>query len=422
MLAKTRNLPGLLLALVWLALALAACGDNTATTAPAATTAATTAPASATTAPAVATTAGATTAASATTAAGTTAAATTTTASATTAASSTTAATGTAGKTSTTVACDKPVAAASNGKTYKIGIAVQNTIPDLQSAIDGTKKGLEQCGFVSGKNVTYLDRNAAGDIPALATIGREFANEKVDAILAVGSQALTNMYNTNKDNGIPVIFNSVTDPYRVLPSVIKSATDHGPITGIQALPPVEDGLKIVLEAMPQAKNIGFIYNPAEVNAVATLDEAQKIAKTLNVNIVTVTVQSSGEVLTAAQSIVDKVDAFLTTTDVTVVNNLESVVKVAIDNKKPLFALNPDSASRGAAVAVGLDYYDNGVSSATFVADVLDGKKPDTLEIKRQPKGPTRVNLKAAEEMGLKIPDSILSRADQKYTEITPPKK
>lgn len=390
MFRKTRNLPGLCLVLVWLALALAACGDNTATTvsAPVATTAATSA---------------------------------TTTAAATTAASATTAAAGTGPK-ATSVACDKPVAAASNGKTYKIGIAVQNTIPDLQAAIDGTKKGLEQCGFVSGKNVTFLDRNAAGDIPALATIGKEFANEKVDVMLAVGTQPLTNLYNTNKDNGIPIIFNAVTDPYVVLPSVIKSPTDHGPITGMQALPPVEDGLKIVLETVPTAKNIGFIYNPAEVNAVATLNEAQKLARTLNVNIVTVTVQSSGEVLTAAQSIVDKVDVFLTTTDVTVVNNLESVVKVAIDNKKPLFALNPDSASRGAVVAVGLDYYDNGFASAAFIAQVLDGKKPDTLDIKRQPKGPTRVNLKAAEQMGVKIPDSILNRADQKYTEITPPKK
>lgn len=408
MFRKTRKVPGLSLVVVILALALAACGDNTATpNAPAATTAAT----SATTA--AATTVAATTAATS----ATTAAANATTA----AAGATTAAAG-AGPKATSVACDKPVAAASSGKTYKIGIAVQNTIPDLQSAIDGAKKGLEQCGFVSGKNVTFLDRNAAGDIPALATIGKEFADNKVDAMLAVGSQALTNLYNTNKDNGIPLIFNAVTDPYRVLPSVIKSATDHGPITGMQALPPVEDGLKIVVETIPAAKNIGFIYNPAEVNAVATLDEAQKLAKTMNLTIVTVTVQNSGEVLTAAQSIADKVDAFLTTTDVTVVNNLESVVKVAIDNKKPLFALNPDSASRGAVVAVGLDYYDNGFASAAYIAQVLDGKKSDTLEIKRQPKGPTRVNTKAAEQMGVKIPDSILNRADQKYTEITPPKK
>ena len=99
-----------------------------------------------------------------------------------------------------------------------------------------------------------------------------------------------------------------------------------------------------------------------------------------------------------------------------------MVKVATDSKKPLFALNPDSASRGAVVAVGLDYFDNGVASAAFIAQVLDGKKPDSLEIKRQPKGPTRVNTKAAEQMGVKIPTAILNRADQKYTEITPPKK
>ncbi|HEX2916188.1 MAG TPA: ABC transporter substrate-binding protein [Chloroflexia bacterium] len=423
MLKLSRKVVGLLMTAMLAALILAACGDNTATTAPAATTAAATTAAATTSA---ATTAAATTAASATTAAAATTAASATTAAATTAAGTTAAATGTTAaagaSASSVVACDKPVAAASSGKTFRVGISVQNTIPALQQAIDGTKKGLEQCGFVEGKNIKYDVQNALGDIPALATIGRKFADDKDDLIVAVGSQALSNMYNTNKDAGTPIVFNSVTDPYSVLPNVIKSPTDHGQVTGIQALPPVEDGLKLAQEIIPNVKNVGLIYNPSEANSVANVKTADEVAKKLNLNIVKATIQNSGEVLTAAQSIADKVDFYYVTTDVTLVNSLEALLKVAADNKKPVIGIDPTSAPRGVPVSIGLSYYDNGVASAKLAAAVLDGKKPIDVQIEKAPYLAPVVNLKGAEMVGMKIPDSVLNRASQKLTTITPPQK
>jgi putative ABC transport system substrate-binding protein len=86
------------------------------------------------------------------------------------------------------------------------------------------------------------------------------------------------------------------------------------------------------------------------------------------------------------------------------------------------SLNPASAQRGSAVAIGLNYYDNGVTSAKLIAQVLDGKKPDQIAIERQPKGPLWVNLEGAKQMGITIPDAILSQASQKFTTITPPSK
>lgn len=414
---------GTLMVMLWVALALAACGGETSTVAPAATTAAT----GATTAPAMTTAAttqttaatGATTAPTGTTAA---TGATTAPATGTTAAPATTAANVGAGQgTGTFIACEKPVAAASNNKTYRIGISVQNTIPDLQSAINGVKKGLEQCGFVEGKNIKIEVQNALGDIPALATIGRKFADDKVDLIIAVGTAALVNMYNTNKDSPIPIIFNSVTNPYTAIPNVIKTPTDKSFITGVQALPPVEDGIKIALETKPGAKNFGFVYNPQEANARAILEEANGLAKKYNITFVTATIQNSGEVLTAAQGIVDKVDLFFVPTDVTLVNGLEALVRVGTDNKKPLIGLAPLTSARGVSVAVGLDYFDNGLFSARLASQILDGKKSEEIAIEKQPKGPIAVNLKAAEQIGLKIPDTIVNQAVTKYTDITPPK-
>lgn len=427
MLTRPRKMIGLLLAVVLAALLLVACGDNTPTTA--STTAA--APAAATAATATTAAATATTASVATTAA---AVAATTAATATTAASGTTttaavgAATTVAGTTTTaaaatgaptTIACTAPIAAASNGKTYRIGISVQNTIPALFQAIEGVKEGLAQCGFTEGKNVRYDLQNAQGDIPSLSAIGRKFSDDKVDLIVAIGTAALTNMYTTNKDSGIPIVFNSVTDPYVALPAVIKSATEKGPMTGIQALPPVEDGLSLIKQSLPNAKKVGFILNKAEANAVATLKEANAVASKFDFTIVEKAITNSNEVRTAALSLVndDKVDVFFVTTDVTVVNALDALVTVAIDNKKPMVGLDPTSAPKGVPISVGLDYRSNGVTSAKLISQILDGKKVEQVAIERQPKGPLAVNLKGAEEMGFKIPESIINQATVKLNEI-----
>ncbi|MEI6043350.1 MAG: ABC transporter substrate-binding protein, partial [Chloroflexota bacterium] len=317
-----------------------------------------------------------------------------------------------------TVACDKPVAAASNGKVYRIGILLQNSIADLIAAIDGFKKGMEQCGFIEGKNVKYDLQNALGDPPSYAILGKKFADDRVDLINAVGSNALLNAYNTNKDIGTPIVFTGIASPYVAIQGVIKTETDHGTnLTGIQSLVLPEDVFKLMLEVNPKIKNIGLVYNPGEPNSKYVHDLAAEVAKKLNLNLVEASVTKSDEVLTAAQSIVDKVDAFYTTTDITVVNALPSMVKVATENKKPLFASNATSAQSGAAVAYGLLYTEVGIVGAGKAAQILDGKKPGDIPIDRLKQLYLYINLKAADQMGLKIPDAVLNRATAKYDTI-----
>ncbi len=420
---RPRKALAIILAGLLAALMLAACGDPTATPATSNTVAVGTAASTSTTAVAAAATTAATSAttaaAQATTA--TVAGAATTAVKATTAAvaGATTAAGAVAPPAST--ACDKPVAASTNGKTYVVGVVVQNLIPDLVASIDGFKKGMEQCGFVEGKNVTYKLGNAGNDLPQLAQIARDLAPQ-VNLFLAVGTAALVNIYNATKDTPLPIVFTAVTNPYVALPGVIKTETDHAYITGIQALVDIEAAMKLIPESLPNAKNIGLIFNPAEINSKYLRDISVETAKKLGLNLVEASISKSDEVLPAAQSLADKVDAFYTTTDVTVVNALEALIKVSSDSKKPLFASNPQSADRGAPVALGLNYFDVGVITAPKAAAIFDGKKAETIGIERPKVMQLYVNLKGAEQMGFKIPDAVIARAVQKYDKITPPKQ
>lgn len=422
MLKKPGRVLALLVSAICFATMLAACGETAtpATTTNAATIATTSA--AATTAMATTTTAAASSAATTTSGTTTTSATTAVTTSvATTGAAGTTTAAAT-GPTPSAAACPAPIAAASTLKP-KIGIALQVSIPPLQLSVDGFKKGLASCGFVEGQNVTYDFKDGQNDIPTLQTIGLRFKDEKLDLILAVGTNAMIQMYQTNKDTGVPIVFASITDPYKALPDVIKSPTEHSFLTGIQAFPPVDQGFQVLKQFLPNAKKIGVISNSKEANSKAVVDTMQAQAGSLGYTIDLKGINTEADVLAASQALAsDKIDVFLAQTDTTVSNAFESMVSVALANKIPIIALDSGYGIRGAEVSLGVDYFASGVDSARLSSQILSGTKVDTVPIERLKSVSVAVNIKAAGLIGVTIPDAILSQATKKYDEITPPKK
>ncbi|MEP7200113.1 MAG: ABC transporter substrate-binding protein [Chloroflexota bacterium] len=306
-------------------------------------------------------------------------------------------------------------AAPTPAKLILIGMVQQAPLVPLDSAAKGVIDVLKENGYEDGKNIKIDRQNAAGDIPALASIAKKFKDDKVDFVVAIGTLPTQNVFAVFKDTTTPIFFSTVTDPYAA--GVAKSPTDKGDnITGIQASPPVEEAFKLILEIAPKVKKVGIIWTPTEKNSEVATGRAKEIAKTLNVEVLEATVSKADEVLAAAQSLASKkVDAFFISTDVTVVSALESVVKVANESKIPLFGNDPDSAKRGAVCALGLDYYDNGRNSGLQLVKALKGQaKAKDMPIEAQKKGYLACNLPAAQQQGATIPDAVLKRADVKY--------
>jgi putative ABC transport system substrate-binding protein len=261
--------------------------------------------------------------------------------------------------------------------------------------------------------------DANGDIPSLKTIGDKFRDEKPDLIIAVGTQALVNMYNTNPNT--PIVFNATTNPFVALKDVVKTPTDHGNVTGVQALAPIKEALEYAKIVAPNAKNIGLVWTTSEQNSAVNTDIAKQEAPGLGLTIVEAPISKREEVQQAAQSIADKVDVFFSTTDVSVVDQLEALVQVAIAKKKPVISNDPSSGPRGVALAYGIDYYNNGVSSAKLASRILNGEAASKVDIEKEKDFGLVVNLEGAQLMGVKLPDAILSKASVKYDKITPNK-
>ncbi|MCB0086647.1 MAG: ABC transporter substrate-binding protein [Caldilineaceae bacterium] len=232
--------------------------------------------------------------------------------------------------------------------------------------------------------------------------------------MSTTTPALQAAYNTTKDlEGPPIVFNAVTSPYDA--GVAAAADDHPSwVIGYQALAPVEDALALIPRLMPDIQTVGYIYNPAEANSVVNTEIAEPAAESLGLTLEVTQISNSSEVQAAAEALVARgVEAFFVSTDSTVVASLEAIVKVANDNDLPLFANDPASTQRGAAVALGLDYYQDGLDTGALAVAILKGELDiAATPIERQRKGSLVVNLPAATEQGLSIPDDLKAEAAQ----------
>ncbi len=306
-------------------------------------------------------------------------------------------------------------------KVYKIGITQIVTHPALDANKDGFIDRLAELGFVEGENVSYDIKNPEGDATVTSTIAQQFVSDKKDIILAIATPTSQACVAAAEGTGIPIVFGSVTDP--VAAELITNWDKPGEnVTGISDWLEIPTQIQMILNISPDIKKLGTIYNAGETNSVVQVDALKEAAPKLGISeVVEVTASISADVLASATALVGKdVDAIWVGTDNTVVSAFEALVKVCEDNDVPLFASDVDSVKRGAVAALGMDYYEVGVSCADIAALILNGTNPGDIPAEKINLEDLElyINTDAAERMGITIPQEVIDAADQIITDET----
>lgn len=297
----------------------------------------------------------------------------------------------------------------SSGKVIKIGISQLVQHPALDSACEGFIEALKEAGYEDGKNIKIDLQNAQGDVTNAQTIARKFADEKVDMILAIATPAAQAAANVTKD--IPILITAVTDP--VSAGLAKSLDEPGGnVTGTTDMNPVAEQIKLVKDLVPGAKKLGILYNAGEINSKVQVDIAKEAAASLGLTVVEATVSNSSEVNQATQSLVGRVDAIYVPTDNTIVSSIGAVIKVANDNKIPVIGSERGQVDAGAIATKGIDYKELGKQTGQIAVEIIKGKKPSEIPIQGSKVVTIIINQKAAENIGITIPEEILNKADE----------
>lgn len=312
-----------------------------------------------------------------------------------------------------TVGCSTPSAAPPSSPTSEQTstkfVAVTQIVehPSLNATRDGLQQELATAGYKVNKNLKWQWESAQGNTATAVQIARNFAGEKPDVIVAISTPSAQAV--VSADPNIPVIFTAVTDPLGAK-LVTNQEKPGGWVTGVSALVPIGKHLDLIAKITPQAKRIGVIYNAGEANSVTLVKLLQQEAPARGMTIVEATVAGSSDVATVARSLVGRSDVIYIPTDNTVASALESVIQTGINNKLPVYAGDNDSVAKGAIASLSFNYYDVGRQTAQIVMRVFKGEKPGEIAVESPTKLELHVNLRSAQAMGVKIPQSVQSEA------------
>jgi len=294
-------------------------------------------------------------------------------------------------------------------EAIKIGAATIQSHPALDAAYDGFVQALAEAGYVEGENLTIDLQNANGDQQTLTNIANNFASSDYDLFYAIATPTAQALANVVDDR--PVVFAAVTDPVEAGLVASWDAPDAN-ITGVSDANPMRDQLALIQEALPDVKSVGIVYASGEVNSEVQVREAETAGAELGIEILSATVTNTSEVAQAAESI--KPDAFLVTTDNTVVSGVESLIQVAEKNQIAVFASDEGTVERGAAAGMSVSYPQQGRDAAAVALKLLAGTPASEIPVATQEKFDVFVNEAGAEAQGFELPASILDRAATKF--------
>ena len=292
-------------------------------------------------------------------------------------------------------------------KTAKVAVSQIVEHPALDAARQGLLDGLKAKGYEEGKNLEFDYKTAQGN-PAIAVqIARQFVGENPDVLVGIATPTAQALVSATRS--IPVVFTAVTDP--VGAKLVKQLKKPGKnVTGLSDLSPVSQHVSLIKEILPNAKSIGVVFNPGEANAVTLVELLKDAAKAQGLTVVEATALKSADVKSATQAIVAKSDVIYAPTDNTVASAIEGMIVAANQAKTPVFAGATSYVEKGAIAGLGFDYYQVGVQTADYVAAILDGEKPGTLDVKVAKGSDLVVNTTAAKKLGISIPKSVTERA------------
>jgi putative tryptophan/tyrosine transport system substrate-binding protein len=283
--------------------------------------------------------------------------------------------------------------------------------PEGQARHAAFLQALQQLGWIDGRNVRIDTRWPAGN----AADARKFAAELValapDAILATGASVGPLLEATRT---VPIVFAAVVDPVGA-GFVDSLAKPGGNATGFMLFEFSLSGkwLEILKEIAPGVKRAAVLRDAALTAGGGQLGAIQGAALSLGVELSPVNVRDAGEIERAVTAFARSSSGGLIVTSSTLaLVHRDLIIALASRYKLPAVYNQRTFTAGGGLIAYGADPIDPYRRAAGYVDRILKGEKPADLPVQAPTKYVLTINLKTAKALGLDVPQSLLSRADE----------
>ena len=270
---------------------------------------------------------------------------------------------------------------------------------------------LRELGWNEGRTIAIEYRWAEGRNERLAETAAEFVRRKVDVI--VTSATPPTVAAKQATSVIPIVFAAVGDPVGI--GVVESlARPGGNATGLslQQTDAAGKRLEVLREVMPGLRRLAIMANSGNPSAGLDMREAQATARTLGLEAVTSEVLRPEDIAPAFDALKGNVEALYVCGDPLAVTNRVRINTLALGARLPTMFGAREYVEAGGLMSYGANFLDLYRRTAELVDKVLRGSKPADIPVEQPTKFDLIINLTTAKALGLKIPPTVLARADE----------
>jgi putative ABC transport system substrate-binding protein len=275
-------------------------------------------------------------------------------------------------------------------------------------------RGLNESGFVEGRNVHIVYQWAEGRHDRLPGMAASLVDRQVSVIVASGGGAAVARVAKEVTTTIPIVFVVAGDPVR-LGLVAALNRPGGNVTGINLLLSESGGkrLELLRELLPRATSIGWLANPDSPPAAAEMRDVQAMAADQGLDPVIIEVRSERDVDRAFAILVERrAHAAIVVSDAFVLARRNQFAELSARHRLATIYPVRDFALSGGLISYGTSIVDGYHLAGNYVARILKGAKPADLPVSQPTKFELVINLKTAKALDLDIPPTVLARADE----------
>jgi putative tryptophan/tyrosine transport system substrate-binding protein len=275
------------------------------------------------------------------------------------------------------------------------------------------RQGLNDTGFVEGRNVSIEYRWAEGNYNRLAALAADLVGRKVAVIVTIGGDVAA-LAAKAATATLPVVFTVATDPVR---SGLVSSLHRpgGNLTGHSAaLTEMErKRLGLLRELRPDATSIGVLVNPNVAYIDAQLNDIRSSAASIGREIVILNASTIAEIDAAFATLRQmRAEAFSVAVDPFFFDRASQIVVLAARHAVPALYFRREFAAVGGLMSYGSNAAEGYRVLGVYAGRILKGENPGDLPIQLPTKFELVINLSTARALALEVPPSLLARADE----------
>jgi ABC-type uncharacterized transport system substrate-binding protein len=294
-----------------------------------------------------------------------------------------------------------------------VGFLGATTPESYEAFVTGFRLGLREAGFVDAENITIVYRWAEGRYDRLPALAADLVSRRVSLIVATGGLP-SSLAAKQATTTIPIVFTLGSDPIKF--GVVSSLNrPEGNITGVTLLAYLLDAKRVELlhELVPGISVLGLLVNPnSPVQADAQFAEVESACRKFGLQSVILNAGSDDEIDRAVATIASsKPSALLVSADPLFLSKRDRLVALVKRYAVPSIYEWRQLAEAGGLASYGIDLVDAYRQAGVYAGKILHGAKPIDLPILQPTKFELVINLRAAKELGIAVPATMLVAAD-----------